>query len=159
MTDKEKLEKAVKLADAMYYAAQNLTTDASRLRNAMDEYHQFIITEYNKQEPASDDLEQASKEWLRPQLDKSYADYGERKMMELTHFDGYAMLDAVEFGAQWDRKQMMEDAVEAVVSQVPCANEIIFRNPASVSYWYLPSEMNRLGINKGDKVKVIIIKK
>ena len=56
------------------------------------------------------------------------------------------------------KKELMKEAVEAVVSQVPCANEIIFRNPASVSYWYLPSEMNRLGINKGDKVKVIIIK-
>lgn len=110
------------------------------------------------QETISEDLEQASKEWLKPQLDRYYAVYGERKMMELTHFDGYAMLDAIEFGAQWQKEQMMKDAVEAVVSQVPCANEIIFRNPASVSYWYLPSEMNRLGINKGDKVKVIIIK-
>ena len=54
-------------------------------------------------EPVSEDLEQASKEWLKPQLDKSYADYGETKMMELTHFDGYAMLDAIEFGAQWQK--------------------------------------------------------
>ena len=51
------------------------------------------------------DLEKASKEWLVPQLDKSYANYGETKMMELTHFDGYAMLDAIEFGAQWMAEQ------------------------------------------------------
>ena len=57
MTDKEKLLKLRKLADAMYYATQHLTTDASRLRKAMEEYHRFIITEYNKQEPASEDLE------------------------------------------------------------------------------------------------------
>lgn len=31
------------LADAMYYAAQHLTTDASRLHKAMEDYHQFII--------------------------------------------------------------------------------------------------------------------
>ena len=57
MTDKEKLTKAVKLADAMYYAAQYLTTDASRLHKAMEEYHQFIILEYFKEEPVSEDLE------------------------------------------------------------------------------------------------------
>lgn len=48
MTDKEKLDRMKKLADGMYYAAQYLTTDASGLRKAMEEYHRFIITEYNK---------------------------------------------------------------------------------------------------------------
>jgi hypothetical protein len=38
-----KLQKLKKLADGMYHAAQYLTTDASQLRKAMDEYHQFII--------------------------------------------------------------------------------------------------------------------
>ena len=57
MTDKEKLDRMKKLADGMYYAAQYLTTDASRLRKAMEEYHRFIITEYNKHEPASEDLD------------------------------------------------------------------------------------------------------
>ena len=41
-----KQKKLVKLADAMYYAAQQMSTDASRLRKAMEEYHQFIIHEY-----------------------------------------------------------------------------------------------------------------
>ena len=40
-----KIEKLKKLADAMYTAAQNLTTNASNLRKAMEEYHQFIINE------------------------------------------------------------------------------------------------------------------
>ena len=40
-----KLQKLKKLADAMYTAAQNLTTDASHLRKAMEKYHQFIINE------------------------------------------------------------------------------------------------------------------
>ena len=39
-------KKLKKLADAMYYAAQQMTTDASRLHKAMEEYHQFIIHEY-----------------------------------------------------------------------------------------------------------------
>lgn len=59
----------------------------------------------NWKEPVSEDLEEASKEWLRPQLDKSYVNYGEVKMMELTHFDGYAMLDAIEFGAKWQKSK------------------------------------------------------
>lgn len=48
-----------------------------------------------KHKECLDCLREASKEWLTPQLDKSYKEYGERKMMELTHFDGYAMLDAI----------------------------------------------------------------
>jgi len=72
--------------------------------------------EFNKkEEPVSEELEKASKEWLIPQLDKSYANYGETKMMELTHFDGYAMLDAIEFGAQWQKEQMMKGAVDGWV--------------------------------------------
>ena len=52
MNNKEKLERLKKLADAMYYAAMYLTTDASRLHKAMDEYHKFIIHEC-KEEPVS----------------------------------------------------------------------------------------------------------
>ena len=51
MTDKDKLGKLRKLADAMYYAAQQLTTDASRLRKTMEDYHQFIIQEWHEPIP------------------------------------------------------------------------------------------------------------
>ncbi len=47
MTQEEKLEKAVKLADAMYYAAQQLTTDASHLSKAMKDWWQFKNFELN----------------------------------------------------------------------------------------------------------------
>lgn len=43
MTDRDKLDKVIKLADAMYNAAFNMTTDASLLSKAMEDYHQFII--------------------------------------------------------------------------------------------------------------------
>ena len=49
MTTEDKLLKLRKLADAMYYAAQYLTTDASRLHKAMDEYHKFIIHEWREE--------------------------------------------------------------------------------------------------------------
>lgn len=41
----EKLTKLKQLADAMYESAQNLTTDASRLHKAMQDYRQFVIYE------------------------------------------------------------------------------------------------------------------
>ena len=81
-----------------------------------------------QKEPVSEDLEVASKEWLIPQLDKSYANYGEAKMMELTHFDGYAMLDAIEFGAKWQKEQMMKGCF------IPDAKLIEFKLGESYSF-------------------------
>ena len=48
MKPEEKLTKIRHLADAMYYEAQNLTTDASRLKKAMRDYRQFIINELSE---------------------------------------------------------------------------------------------------------------
>lgn len=45
MTPQEKLNKLRQLADAMYEAAQNMSTDASRLHKAMQDYRQFVICE------------------------------------------------------------------------------------------------------------------
>lgn len=50
MTQEEKLSKAVKLADAMYYAAQQLTTDASHLSKAMNDWWNFKNLELNNKE-------------------------------------------------------------------------------------------------------------
>ena len=61
-------------------------------------------------------------------------------------------------GMEKAKEQMMTKSIEAVVSQVPCSNEIILYNPSSVDKYYLPQEMNKLGLNKGDKVKLVIIK-
>ena len=41
----EKLNKLKQLADAMYAAALNMSTDASRLHKAMQDYRQFVIHE------------------------------------------------------------------------------------------------------------------
>jgi len=101
--------------------------------------------EYSKKEgPISEELEEASKEWLRPQLDKSYVNYGKAKMMELTRFDGYAMLDAIEFGAKWQRKQMIAKAIEGKVLANGMGNPILH-------LW----DKGRHLIDK--KVKVIVI--
>ena len=101
------------------------------------------------EEPVSEDLEEASKEWLRPQLDMSYINYGEGKMMELTHFDGYAMLDAIEFGAQWQQEQMMKDAINAEVA-VPVYEGKDIKLTQLVT--------TDVKLNVGDKVKLVLIK-
>ena len=83
-----------------------LTELQEKLDNATPEQLEELWNKYNgvdEEEPVSEDLEEASRGWLIPQLDKPYANYGEVKMMELTHFDGYAMLDAIEFGANWQK--------------------------------------------------------
>lgn len=41
----EKCAKLKQLADAMYYSMQNLTTDTTRIREAMNNYRQFVIYE------------------------------------------------------------------------------------------------------------------
>ena len=48
MTQEEKFERAIRLADAMYYAAQQLTTNASRLSKAMKDWWNFKNVELKK---------------------------------------------------------------------------------------------------------------
>lgn len=43
MTQEQLIKNLIRLADAMYYAAQHMTTDASQLHKAMEDYHQFVI--------------------------------------------------------------------------------------------------------------------
>lgn len=50
MTIEEKLSKAVKLADAMYYAVQMMSTDASHLKKAMEDWWNFKNVELNNKE-------------------------------------------------------------------------------------------------------------
>ena len=123
-------------------------------------------------QPASDDPEKAAKEYAYYERGDDVPGEGGYDLSKLEGFlkgeqwrkeqdeknIGDRLWNAYLKGEKETKEQMLKDAVEAVVSQVPCSNEIIFHNPASVSYWYLPSEMNRLGLNKGDKVKIIIIK-
>lgn len=46
---REKLSKLRELADKMYYAAQYLTTDASKLRKAMCDYWHYIVYELKEE--------------------------------------------------------------------------------------------------------------
>lgn len=109
----------------------------------------------DQEEPVSEELEEASKEWLRPQLDKSYANYGEAKMMELTHFDGYAMLDAIEFGAKWKKEQMIANAIDGDIT-------FDYYGDDDKTYGCIAHDsfcLEDFGLKDRNKVKVIVIKK
>ena len=43
-----KLDKMRRLADEMYFRMQTLSTDLRPLRKAMEDYHDFIIHEYDE---------------------------------------------------------------------------------------------------------------
>lgn len=79
----DKLAKIKKLADAMYYAAMYLTTDASRLHKAMDKYHQFIIQEY-KEKPVEENVD-FEKELDRIWFDNKLGDYFDNDALDFAH--------------------------------------------------------------------------
>jgi hypothetical protein len=138
MTDKEKLKQIKKLEDAMYDAARFMTTDASRLHKAMDEYHKFIIHEC-KEEPVSEELEEASKNHAV-----------ERFRTTRDEFLAEKCKWSFKAGAQWQKQQMLEKSFGATVCK--------YLNT------YL-KEMDRDAISQalreytnGDRVRVVIIK-
>lgn len=62
-------------------------------------------------------------------------------------------------GSETMREKIMTKSVDAVVSQVPCINEIIFRSPHMArKYSNIVTDMMDIGLEKGDLVKLIVIK-
>ena len=138
MTDKEKL-------DAIRAEIHRLVDVRGYDRGMANDLFAFMDSLPN--EPVNNDLEEASKEWLRPQLDKSYANYGEAKMMELTRFDGYAMLDAIEFGAKWGKEQAeIKIKAQSMAFAHGCPKESLCNNleeaARKVGQKYFPNENN-----------------
>ena len=111
-------DKVQKIKDWISKEQDGLMDAQGNFENPSDEGAFHILTNLDyyidslQEEPVSEDLEEAAKKWLNPKLDKSYVNYGETKMMELTHFDGYNMLDAIEFGAEWQKKHQAEKDLE-----------------------------------------------
>ena len=120
---------------------------------------EMLLACVNIEETPNENLEEASKKWIRPQLDKSYIEYGEAKQMELTRFDGYAMLDAIEFGANWQKDKMMSDSIDGVITNVDSGfgySVAAFKFDDNHTFQVL------LPVNKnnkyGDKIKLIVSK-
>ena len=139
-TDRAKAYTA-KLADTL--EVEGYSTDAKIVRESLKIMNgEKVPMATMDEEPVSEDLEKAAVEAFKHIVDS----------------DKNSFLEIFKAGAKWQKEQMMTKSIDAVVSQVPCSNEIILYNPSSVDKYYLPQEMNKLGLNKGDKVKVIIIK-
>ena len=132
MTDKEKLEKIKALADKMYSRMAYLTSDTRPIRQAMDEYHQFIVNEYHKEEPVSNDLE------LEEEITKCYKSRI-NLMMTRKQFG-----EIIHHFTEWQKEQMMAKAINTEASLTLSVPSICISLPH--------------GVNVGDKVKVIVIK-
>lgn len=107
MTDKEKLEKIKALADKMYSSMAYLTSDTRPIRQAMDEYHQFITNEYHKEEPVSEDLEEAAKHYLYSNIL-----YDDVYVGNPTDKDCIKMFKA---GAKWQKERIMANYTNATI--------------------------------------------
>lgn len=143
MTDKEKLEKIKALADKMYSRMAYLTSDTRPIRQAMDEYHQFIINEYHKEEPVSEDLDEAASRYAKEEYSrKNPATLPDRCI------GCYApIMYAFRAGATWKEQQLMANAVDAEVTY-----------GKSLAIPSLGYRLDKEGLDFGDKVKLIIIK-
>ena len=152
MTDKEKFRQEVeKLKSNLMYGACS-SQIAMETRCKEEAYNEVLaILDSMQEEPVSEELEDAASSFARKDSEEisNPADFYYIVANKVRIFKA---------GAKWQKEQMTTKSIEAVVSQVPCANEIILYNPSSVDYYYLPQEMNKLGLNKGDKIKLVIIK-
>ena len=133
MTDKDKLEKIKKLADDMYREALTLTTDASGLRKAMAEYHQFLINEYHNTERESPSP-----------LEREISSYFCWKYDSATTRE-----DIARHFAKWQAEQILSAAIETNVVMLDGATGI--KVPAIAT-------MIRGTYEEGEIVKVVIIR-
>ena len=177
MTDKEKLEKIKRLADAMYNKMAYLTSDTRPIRQAMEDYHNFIVHEYNKDEQVDKHLDfehelykafgQVKDFTLGMRIAKRFYDMGKKNQEYVSDDLGeyinelskqfpevsFAKLSRIAVRvAKWQMAQMMKDATEVTV-HIEAGN-----------YPYIP-QMELYDYDKdiplakeGDKYKVVLIK-
>ena len=98
--DRIKEELVRRILDYSQKAGKTAPTNA-HLSSKLTECENLLDFVNTLQAEEKEELEKAAKEWLAPRLDTSYSAYGETKMMELSKFNGYDMLDAIDFGATW----------------------------------------------------------
>ena len=120
MTDKEKLEKIKALADKMYSRMSYLTSDTRPIRQAMDEYHQFIINEYHKEEPVSNPIDfekelyksfgQVKDFTLGLQIAKRFYDMGKNHQEPVSEQN---LSNVERIGKDWKEDPVSEDLEEA----------------------------------------------
>lgn len=160
------IDKVQKIREEVERLKSNLIHGACASQIAMETrckeeaYDEVLaILDTIQEEPVSEDLEKAANEWnAKASFTPFYMTLDNKGNPNGVKQDYTTHAESFKAGAEWQKEQMMTKSIEAVVSQVPCSNEIILYNPSSVDKYYLPQEMNKLGLNKGDKVKLVIIK-
>ena len=131
MTDKEKLNMLLEAIDYSFWNPTEKDYNRELTYPVIDKVK--FVKRMLQEEPANKDLEEAAKENARYERGDSV-----ETLYDLNRAAGF--ID----GAQWQKEQMMKEAIDTEASytmSVPCI---------TIS---LP-----LGVNVGDKVKVLIIK-
>lgn len=98
--------------------------------DALNDILSFLDTLEMKEESVSENLEEAANDYAH----------------DLVHDDVFENFIA---GAQWQKEQMMKEAVETTVSSM--VHQLIVTD-------YIIVNAEQFGLKKGDKVKVLIIK-
>ena len=152
MTDKEK---AIRWFENIADECDKLTSGNVAHLRAQIKGMAIRSAEYLKrsQEPASEDLAQAAEKY-------AIAEYHHKNLETLPDrcWGCYEpIVKGFKSGAQWDREQMMKDAVIIEDELVMCYNN---GEPTGLSpykeWWDTPEVQSRF--KDGDKIKVIIIK-
>ena len=146
MTDKEKILAEIERLYNQSLADENRQADRGLERAANVSYGKSIackelLSFINTlpKEPVSEDLEDAAIKYA----DENTEDPTEMNEYDSEYFDWHDYCERVyKAGAQWQKEQMMKDAVDATLAKT---EGMIWID-------------NTKAYNKGDKVKVIIIK-
>ena len=129
MADKEKIKTILEL-----FLAWNGETEAIDVAN-LDSAVEFIEESLQK-EPTSENFENVAKE------------YGEREYPKLCSGCKHIPIDSFKVGAIWQKEQLLAKAVDGEVTY-----------GKSLAIPSLGYRLDKEGLDFGDKVKVIIIKK
>lgn len=107
-----------------------------------------------EKEPANEDLEQAANDFSEsdPPL------YGNRYYWDSESLFGEQLKTTFKAGAQWQREQMMKDAVECNYRKARLASGHYISDLTMADVSELNEVADRLQLSDRDKVKVIIIK-
>ena len=61
-------------------------------------------------------------------------------------------------GAEWQKEQMMEKAIEGIVERAPSGKAISVKHEGGGDYWAFGNEVAKQ-FNLGDKVRIVVCKK
>ena len=153
MTDKEIIERAKEAEKRTCFGELVHSPISKGVNSAFGIGFIEGMVEYRKsmqQEPASEDLEKAA---------RKYAGIPEDSPHDLKYCvqDKKAKYDAMLYGANWQKEQLLAKAVDGVVHHFEKCGvaSVHYTDPTGVPMAYFTSPE---GLSAGDKIKIIVIK-